>query len=164
MIKMMPAPRERSLLRRDFSACTPGTQGSGSRRPCSAGGFLSKQLFLQPGLYPAGPWPLRAPTARSPPPLPSFLLAHANLPSFCIPSCSGKEACDLYTGNRDGSMDWLPCSLRVLRYLNPAWTSPFLLPTLPQNLRSLSINSSQVFTVGFPTALCSGSRDLAIGG
>lgn len=60
------------------------------QRPGSAEGFLSKQLlFLQPSLYPAGPWPLRAPSLRSPPSLPGFLLArgwlvflHSSAPLF----------------------------------------------------------------------------------
>lgn len=49
-----------------------------------------------------------------------------------------------------GSMGWLPCSLRALRYLKPAWTSPFPLPAFPQSLQSPHINSSRLFSEGFP--------------
>ena len=127
---MLPCA-ERSLPRGDFSACALGTQGSGSRRPSSAGGFLSKPpLFLPPDLYPAGLWPRSAPPAPDPH-LPCLASSWPELIFFhfaSVPSCSGKEACDSHRGNRAGSVDWFLRSLRVLRYLKPVWTSPLPAP------------------------------------
>lgn len=117
--------------------------------PPSAGCFQSKQPFLPPSLYLTRPWPLNAPSARSPPTLPGFLLACVNLPSLCIASSCRQEACDPYRGNRAHSVDWLPCSLRDLRYLKPTWASFSPLSILPQSLQSLGINSSHLFSGGF---------------
>lgn len=121
----------------------------GADHPSSVGCFLSKQPFLPPSLYLARPWPLSAPSARSLPSLPGFLLACVNLPSLCIASNCRQEACDPYRGNRASSVYWLPCRLCVLRYLKPAWASFSPLSILPQSLQSLHINSSHLFPVGF---------------